>query len=29
MDWIYVAQDIYQWRSLVQMVMNLYVPLTS
>jgi hypothetical protein len=26
MDWIYLAQDRYQWRALVNMVMNLGVP---
>jgi hypothetical protein len=26
MDWINLAQDRYQWRALVNMVMNLQVP---
>jgi hypothetical protein len=25
-DWIYLAQDMDQWRALVNMVMNLQVP---
>jgi hypothetical protein len=27
MDWIYPAQEMYQWRALVNMVMNFQVPL--
>jgi hypothetical protein len=26
MDWINLAQDIYQWRAHVRTVMNLWVP---
>jgi hypothetical protein len=26
-DWIHLAQDGYQWWSVVNMVMNLYIPL--
>jgi hypothetical protein len=26
MDWIYLAQDMDQWRALVSMVMNVWVP---
>jgi hypothetical protein len=26
MDWIYLAEDRDQWRTLVNMVMNLWVP---
>jgi hypothetical protein len=26
MDWIYLAQDRNQWRTVVNMVMNLWVP---
>jgi hypothetical protein len=26
MDWIYLAQDRYQWRALVNMLMSLWIP---
>jgi hypothetical protein len=26
MDWIDLAEDMYQWRALVNMVLNLQVP---
>jgi hypothetical protein len=29
MDWINLVQDMHQWRSLVNMVMNLWVPQSS
>jgi hypothetical protein len=29
MDWIYLAQDMYQWRAVVNAVMNLQVPLNA